>query len=107
MSVAVVLSRTDSDGSHGLEEIRTAAGITIAQEPGSAKFDGMPKSAIATGCIDFVLSPMHLASQARVTVRFETAPGEISRQSGGDPCLRNRIGVALRRETIDSMISAA
>ena len=35
----------------------------MAQEPASAKFDGMPKSAIATGCVDFVLTPKELAKE--------------------------------------------
>ena len=62
-AVAVVLSGTDSDGAHGLEEIKAAGGITMAQTPASAKFDGMPKSAIATGCVDFVLSPQELGRE--------------------------------------------
>jgi two-component system CheB/CheR fusion protein len=59
----VVLSGADSDGAQGLEEIKAAGGITMAQEPASAKFDGMPKSAIATGCVDFVLTPKELAKE--------------------------------------------
>jgi two-component system CheB/CheR fusion protein len=62
-AVAVVLSGTDSDGAQGLEEIKAAGGITMAQTPASAKFDGMPKSAIATGCVDFVLSPKELGKE--------------------------------------------
>jgi two-component system CheB/CheR fusion protein len=54
-AVAVVLSGTDADGAQDLEEVKAAGGITMAQEPMSAKFDGMPRSAIATGCVDFVL----------------------------------------------------
>jgi two-component system CheB/CheR fusion protein len=62
-AVAVVLSGADSDGAQGLEEIKAAGGITMAQEPASAKFDGMPKSAIATGCVDFVLTPKELGKE--------------------------------------------
>jgi two-component system CheB/CheR fusion protein len=62
-AVAVVLSGTDSDGAQGLEEIKAAGGITMAQAPESAKFDGMPKSAIATGCVDFVLPPKELGQE--------------------------------------------
>jgi two-component system CheB/CheR fusion protein len=61
--VAVVLSGTDSDGAQGLEEIKAAGGITMAQEPASAKFDGMPKNAIATGCVDFVMTPRELGKE--------------------------------------------
>jgi two-component system CheB/CheR fusion protein len=62
-AVAIVLSGTDSDGALGLEEIKTAGGITMAQEPASAKFDGMPKSAIATGCVDFVMPSKELGKE--------------------------------------------
>ncbi len=56
-SVGIVLSGTGSDGSYGVQAIREAGGITIAQDPASAKYDGMPTSAIETGCIDLTLSP--------------------------------------------------
>ncbi len=62
-AIAVVLSGTDSDGAQGLEEIKGAGGITMAQEPRSAKFDGMPKSAIATGFVDFVRAPKDLSKE--------------------------------------------
>src|SRR5216684_865010 len=62
-AVGVVLSGSDSDGSKGLEEIKAAGGITMAQEPASAKFQGMPKSAIATGCVDFVRAPKALGKE--------------------------------------------
>lgn len=54
--LGVVLSGTGSDGSYGVQAIREAGGITIAQDPGNAKYDGMPASAIETGCIDLTLS---------------------------------------------------
>jgi two-component system CheB/CheR fusion protein len=69
--VAVVLSGADSDGAQGLEEIKAAGGITMAQEPGSAKFDGMPKAAVATGCVDFVMSPKELGQEI---VRIDRHP---------------------------------
>ena len=55
--VAVVLSGTGSDGSYGVQAIREAGGITIAQDTSSAKYDGMPASAIETGCVDLTLTP--------------------------------------------------
>lgn len=55
--VGVVLSGTGSDGSYGVQAIREAGGITIAQDVATAKYDGMPQSAAETGCIDLTLSP--------------------------------------------------
>lgn len=62
-AIGVVLSGTDGDGSIGIREIKEAGGITIAQEPSSARYDGMPRSAIATGMIDLVLSPDSIAEE--------------------------------------------
>ncbi len=54
-AVAVILSGTGGDGSLGLRAIREKGGMVIAQDPEEAAFDGMPRSAIATGCVDRVL----------------------------------------------------
>src|SRR4051794_32674465 len=51
-AIGVVLSGTSSDGALGVEAIKGAGGITLAQDQ-SAKYDGMPRLAVATGCIDF------------------------------------------------------
>ncbi len=51
-SIGVVLSGMGSDGSLGLQAIKSQGGLTLAQAPESAQFDSMPKSAIATGCVD-------------------------------------------------------
>jgi two-component system CheB/CheR fusion protein len=56
-AVGVVLSGTASDGAVGIREIKAAGGLTIAQAPQSAKYDGMPRAAISTGLIDLVLPP--------------------------------------------------
>lgn len=55
--VGIVLSGTGSDGSYGVQSIRESGGITIAQEPSTAKYDGMPTSAIETGCVDLTMTP--------------------------------------------------
>jgi two-component system CheB/CheR fusion protein len=54
-SVGVVLSGTGSDGTRGAASINDAGGFLIAQEPDNAKFDGMPRSVIATGLVDAIL----------------------------------------------------
>jgi chemotaxis response regulator CheB len=53
-AVGVILSGTGTDGSLGLAAIKGKEGIVLVQEPSSAKFDGMPRSAIATGLADMV-----------------------------------------------------
>ncbi len=59
-SVAVVLSGTASDGASGLRDVKYAGGLTFAQSPESAKYDGMPRAAIDTGMIDLVLTPQDI-----------------------------------------------
>ncbi len=62
-AVGVILSGTASDGAMGVRAIRAAGGVTFAQDPETAKFDGMPRHAIESGCIDFVLSPKKIAEE--------------------------------------------
>lgn len=61
-AIGVILSGTAADGTLGLKAIKDDAGITFAQDE-SAKYQGMPKSAIASGCVDFVLSPAEIAKE--------------------------------------------
>ena len=56
-AIGIVLSGTASDGALGVRDIKAAGGVTIAQIPTSAKYDGMPRAAIATGMVDLVLTP--------------------------------------------------
>jgi two-component system CheB/CheR fusion protein len=53
-AIGVVLSGMGSDGTRGLQAIKTQGGLTLAQQPESAQFDSMPKSAIAAGCVDII-----------------------------------------------------
>ena len=54
-AVGIILSGTGSDGSRGVRAIKAEGGFTLAQQPNSAKYDGMPNSAINTGNIDLIL----------------------------------------------------
>jgi two-component system CheB/CheR fusion protein len=56
-AVAVILSGTGSDGSRGVRDIHDAHGLVIVQDLETAKFDGMPRSALDTGVVDLVLPP--------------------------------------------------
>ncbi|HNW78084.1 MAG TPA: chemotaxis protein CheB [Candidatus Competibacteraceae bacterium] len=62
-SIGVILSGTGSDGTRGAVAINDAGGLLLAQDPESAKFDGMPRSVMATGLVDYVLPPEALARQ--------------------------------------------
>lgn len=56
-AIAIILSGTGTDGSRGIERIHEEGGVVFVQDPVSAKFDGMPNSAINTGYTDFILAP--------------------------------------------------
>ncbi len=61
-AVGVILSGTATDGTLGLEAIKAEGGLTFAQDE-SARYDSMPRSAVAAGCVDFVLSPENIARE--------------------------------------------
>ncbi len=62
-AIGVILSGTGSDGAFGIRAIKASGGITIAQSPQSAKYDGMPISAINTGKVDIVSSIENIATE--------------------------------------------
>lgn len=66
-AVGIILSGTGSDGSLGIRAIKAEGGIVLAQD-GSAKYNGMPKSAVATGSVDYILPPEKMAAElARIS----------------------------------------
>ena len=62
-AVGVILSGTASDGTQGLKAIKAEGGITFAQDQQSAKYDGMPHSAMMSGFVDCVLPPEGIARE--------------------------------------------
>jgi len=66
--IAIVLSGTGSDGAHGIKAIKAAGGITIAQDPRSAKYDSMPNAAIRVGGADLVLPAGEIATQLNALI---------------------------------------
>ncbi|HYK26008.1 MAG TPA: CheR family methyltransferase, partial [Steroidobacteraceae bacterium] len=62
LAIGVVLSGTATDGTLGMTAIKAVGGITFAQDA-SAQYDGMPRSAIGAGCVDFILPPREIAAE--------------------------------------------
>ena len=92
-AIGVILSGTASDGTLGLAATKAEGGITFAQDEKSAKFDGMPQSAIAAGCVDFVLPPDAIGRKLeRIRAHPYLAPASSSRTPelvpDGDPQLK-------------------
>ncbi len=60
-AIGIILSGTGSDGTRGIRAIKEQGGMVMVQDERSAKFDGMPRSAIATNLVDYILSPEDMA----------------------------------------------
>ena len=83
-AVAVILSGTGSDGTNGIRSIKDKNGVIIVQSPESAKFDGMPRNAIATGLVDLVLNPDSIAREMRHIAASTVDAGNKLQLSDGD-----------------------
>ncbi len=73
-AVGVVLSGTGSDGTRGAGAINEAGGFLIAQDPENAKFDGMPRSVIATGLVDAILPVENIAQRVVAHITNQSVP---------------------------------
>lgn len=62
-AIGIILSGTGSDGMRGVRAIKEAGGMVVVQSEESAKFDGMPRSAISTGLADYILPPEEMPEQ--------------------------------------------
>ena len=88
-AIGVILSGTGSDGTRGAVAINDAGGFLVAQDPETAKFDGMPRSVIATSLVDAILPPEeigprlldHIHQRPQPKVRPPSMAMEIDRDS--------------------------
>ena len=77
-AIGIILSGTGSDGSRGIKALKEAGALVIAQEPDSAKFDGMPNSAINTGIVDLILRPEDMGSQLQKYIQHPLVSGKFN-----------------------------
>ncbi|MFT5693781.1 MAG: two-component system CheB/CheR fusion protein [Oceanicoccus sp.] len=117
-AVCIILSGTGTDGTLGLKAIKGEVGMVMVQDEASAKYDGMPRSAIATGLADYILDPGKMPEQlirytrharSNITVdekfREDKAPGDLQKifvllrnQTGHDFSLYKRNTIYRRIE---------
>ena len=76
-AIAVILSGTASDGTLGLRAVKEAGGITLAQDH-TAKFDAMPRNAVAAGWVDLIISPTQIAHELQRICRHPYVTGELA-----------------------------
>ena len=99
-AIGIVLSGTGTDGTLGLKAIKGGTGMTMAQEPYSAKYSGMPASAIGTGLVDYILPveqlPQKLVAYTQQPYLASTEP-EFGGEGLGEPM--QKVLVLLRART--------
>src|SRR5882762_10453750 len=87
-AVGIILSGTGTDGTLGLRAIKAESGLTIAQEPTSAKYQGMPRSAIAAGVVDVVQPARQMSEPLLAYTRSLTRPALPLPEHEGSQTLR-------------------
>jgi two-component system CheB/CheR fusion protein len=75
-AIGIVLSGTGSDGTRGIKAMKESGGLVIVQEPGSAKFDGMPISAYNTGLADLLMPPCDMGINLEKFIKHPSISGE-------------------------------
>ncbi|MDP9169660.1 MAG: PAS domain S-box protein, partial [Acidobacteriota bacterium] len=100
-SIGVILSGGGSDGTIGLEAIKSEGGITFAQDQ-TAKHESMPRSAASTGLVDFVLNPREIARElTALTAHIQTAVGASGTVSVNGPILQRILATVRDRSGVD------
>ena len=99
-AVCIVLSGTGSDGTLGLKAVKGEVGMVMVQDEDSAKYDGMPRNAIATGLADYVLPPAKMPDQLiKYTGHLlHNTPGIPPFEGKGSNAL-DKVFILLRRKT--------
>lgn len=92
-AVGVILSGSATDGTLGLEAIKMEGGLTFAQDD-SARFDSMPRSAVAAGCVDFVLSPANIAKELAWIAKHPYVAGRAPAETPA--ATRGRVGAKIK-----------
>ena len=77
LAICIVLSGTGSDGTLGVRAVKGEGGIAMVQTPESTEYDGMPRSAIATGMVDFVLPPNEMPAQLLAYAAHTLGPSRL------------------------------
>ncbi len=100
-AVGVVLSGTGTDGAHGVQLIHAAGGVTIAQSEETAKYNGMITAAIATGCIDLVLSPREIGEKFADIIRRPRNLSGLQVEAGQTDAFGRVLGMLRTRHGVD------
>ncbi len=103
-AIGVILSGTLSDGARGLTEIKAAGGFTFSQNLQSAKFPDMPRNAISSGHVDFVMRPSEIALQLGWLARQLASLPTATEDAGGpeeEKAIEHLLQVVRKRTGVD------
>ena len=100
-AICIVLTGAGSDGTLGVRAIKSEGGMVMAQRLDSAEYDGMPRSAIATGLVDYELSPVEMPAQliAYAAYAFGKSPRLAATLAPGIENVLQKIFVLVRAQT--------
>ncbi|MCU7806350.1 MAG: PAS domain S-box protein [Candidatus Thiodiazotropha sp. (ex Semelilucina semeliformis)] len=100
-AICIILSGTGTDGTLGLKAIKGEVGMVMVQDEASAKYDGMPRSAISTGLADYVLPPGKMPEQLIKYTQhaFQKGANITSQTEGRTPNALQKIYIILRAQT--------
>jgi len=100
-AIGIILSGTGGDGTLGVRAIKGEGGMVMVQKPESGEFDGMPRSALATGLVDYELQPQEMADKLidHVSRAFKILPGAAETYEPGIENAMKKIFILLRART--------
>ncbi len=100
-AICIVLSGTGTEGALGLRAVKGEGGMAMVQEPDSAKYDGMPRNAVATGLADYILPPNEMPEQliAYVSHAVFKIPGKAAKPLPKESELLNKVFILVRSRT--------
>jgi two-component system CheB/CheR fusion protein len=100
-TIGIILSGTGSDGAAGIHSIKAAGGFTFSQDPETAKYNGMPQSAIDTGSVDWILPPENMGAEISLIVLNRGLIPVATQAASAPATLKTLLGKVRARTKVD------
>jgi two-component system CheB/CheR fusion protein len=100
-TIGIILSGTGSDGAAGIHAIKAAGGFTFSQDPETAKYNGMPQSAIDTGSVDWILPPENMGAEISLIVLNRGLIPVATQAASAPSTLKTLLGKVRARTKVD------
>jgi two-component system CheB/CheR fusion protein len=100
-TIGIILSGTGSDGAAGIHAIKAAGGFTFSQDPETAKYNGMPQSAIDTGSVDWILPPENMGAEISLIVLNRGLIPVATQAASAPATLKTLLGKVRSRTKVD------